>query len=230
MPPLFAMQLTILGSGTARPTARRASAGYLVEWKEGALLLDPSAGTYVRALKAGLEPARLLAVVLSHLHGDHASDLPGLLWARRQEKLEAPLAIVGPRGTATLVRRARALFADDTPARVEPLPWRGHGLSIEAFPARHTEEALCLRISAGGKSLAYSGDTGDCEGLRAACSGADLALLECTAIEPKEGHLSPADCARVVAAANPRRVLLTHIGPDVQPTLPAAEDGLVVSI
>jgi ribonuclease BN (tRNA processing enzyme) len=224
------LQITILGSGTARPTARRASAGYLVEWKEGALLLDPSAGTYVRALKAGLEPKRLLAVVLSHLHGDHASDLPGLLWARRQEKLEAPLAIVGPRGTADLVQRARALFADDTPTQIDPFPWRGHGLSIDAFPARHTEEALCLRISADGKSLAYSGDTGDCEGLRAACMGADLALLECTAREPKEGHLSPAECEAIVAITRPKKILLTHIGPGVQPTLPAAEDGLVVSI
>ena len=224
------MQLTILGSGTARPTARRTSAGYLVEWGEGAILLDPSAGTYMRALKAGLDAARLLAVVLSPLHGDHASDLPGLLWARRQEKLETPLAIVGPRGTAELVQRARALFADDTPARIDPFPWRGHGVSIEAFPARHSEEAVCLRISAGGKSLAYSGDTGDCDGLREACRDADLALLECTVREPKEGHLSPAECESIVAAARPRRVLLTHIGPEVQPTLPAAEDGLVVSI
>lgn len=224
------MQITILGSGTARPTARRASAGYLVEWKEGALLLDPSAGTYMRALKAGLEPARLVAVALSHLHADHTADLPGLLWARRQEKLEAALRIVGPRGTAELVARARALFADDTPARIEPFPWRGHGLSIDAFPARHSEEAVCLRFAAGGKTLAYSGDTGDCDGLRAACSYADLALLECTAPGPKEGHLSPAECERIVAATRPGRVLLTHIGPDVQPTLPAAEDGLVVSI
>jgi ribonuclease BN (tRNA processing enzyme) len=224
------MLLTVLGSGTARATARRASAGYLVEWKEGALLLDPSAGTYVRALKAGLDPSRLLAVAISHFHGDHAADLPGILWARRQEKPPRSFAIVGPRGAADLVARARALFADDTPAQVEPFPWRGPGISIDAFAARHTEEAVCLRIAADGKVLAYSGDTGDCEGLRAACAGADLALLECSAREPKAGHLSPAECERIVAATRPGRVLLTHLGPDVPPTLPAAEDGLVVSL
>jgi ribonuclease BN (tRNA processing enzyme) len=224
------MQLTILGSGTARPTHRRASAGYLVEWSGNALLLDPSAGTYMRALKAGLDPTRLVAVALSHLHADHTADLPGLLWARRQEKLEAPLAIVGPPGTAALLRRARALYDDETPARVEPFPWRAEGISIDVFPARHSDEAVCLRITAGGKVLAYSGDTSDCDGLRAACAGADLALLECTAREAKEGHLSPAECERVVAATSPRRVLLTHVGPGVEPTLPTAEDGLVVSV
>jgi len=224
------LQITILGSGTARATARRASAGYLVEWKEGALLLDPSAGTYVRALKAGLDPARLLAVVLSHLHADHTADLPGLLWARRQEKLDAVLAIVGPPGTADLMRRVRELYGDTTPARIESFPFRERGVSVEAFPARHAEDSVCIRIGADGKALAYSGDTADCVGLRAALGGADLALLECTAQEPREGHLSPAECERIVAATRPKRVLLTHLGPGVRPTLPAAEDGLVVSL
>ncbi len=224
------MLITILGSGTARATARRASAGYLVEWKEGALLLDPSAGTYTRALKAGLDPKRLVAVVLSHLHADHTADLPGLLWARRQEKLEAALAIVGPPGTADLVSRARDLYGDHTPARICTFPWSELALSVEAFPARHSEDAACLRIRAAGKTIAFSGDTADCVGLRAACTGADLALLECTAQEPREGHLSPAECERIVAATRPKRVLLTHIGPDVRPALPCAEDGLVVSL
>jgi ribonuclease BN (tRNA processing enzyme) len=224
------MQITILGSGTARPTARRASAGTLVEWSGGALLLDVSAGTYMRALKAGLEPARLLAVVLSHLHADHTADLPGLLWAWRQEKLDRPLVIVGPKGTAAFLRRARALYQDETPAQVVGFPWHGHGVAIEAFPARHSEESVSLRISADGKTLGYSGDTSDCEGVRAAVAGTDLALLECTAREPKEGHLSPGDCEAIVAAARPKRGLLTHIGPGVEPTLPAAEDGLVVSL
>lgn len=224
------MQVTILGSGAAKPTHRRASAGYLVEWAGGALILDPSAGTYMRALKAGLDPRRLVAVVLSHLHADHTADLPGLLWAWRQEKLEKALAVVGPSGTADLVKRARALYLDETPMRVEPFPWRAEGLSIEAFPARHSEEAVCLKIAADGKVLAYSGDTADCEGLRAACAGADLALLECTAKGPKEGHLSPAECEAIVAATAPKRVLLTHIGPGVEPALPAAEDGLVIPV
>jgi len=224
------MQLTILGSGAARPTHRRASAGYLLEWSGHALLVDPSAGTYVRAIKAGLDPRRLVAVVLSHLHADHTADLPGLLWARRQEKLDAPLAVVGPDGTADLLRRARALYDDETPADVATFPWRSNGLAVEAFPARHSAEAKCLRFTAGGKALAYSGDTSDCEGLRQACAGADLLLLECSAPEPKEGHLSPAECERIVAATAPKRVLLTHLGPAVTPSLPTAEDGMVISL
>jgi len=226
------MQLTILGSGTALPTHRRASAGYLVEWSEGALLLDASAGTHMRALKAGLDPDRLRAVVLTHLHPDHTADLPALLWARRQEKRTTTLAIVGPPGTAELVERFRGAYGEwlETPVRVDRLPWRGWSVVIDAFPALHSGESVCLRIAADGRTLAYSGDTADCPGLRTACRDADLALLECSSEEPKEGHMSPADCEEVVAAARPKRVLLTHLGPDVVPTLPAAEDGLVVCL
>jgi ribonuclease BN (tRNA processing enzyme) len=197
--------VTVLGSGCAVPTHRRACAGYLVEWSGGALLLDASAGTYMRALKAGLDPLRLRAVLFSHEHMDHTADLPALLHAHRKQKLEPP----------TVVRE---------------YPFETHGLCAVAFPADHTPEAVCLRLEAGGKVLAYSGDTADCEGLRGACRGADLALLECTSMEPCAGHMTPTACAAVVAAARPKRVLLTHLGPDVETDLPLAEDGMVVAV
>lgn len=227
------MQVTVLGSGSAQPTHRRASAGYLVEWRGGALLLDAAAGTYMRALKAGLDPARLRALVLSHLHPDHTADLPALLWARRQTPgLPPALTIVGPAGTAGLLERVQALYGSwlDVPRDVSPFPCELDGLLIQAFPARHSAEAVCLRLVAGGRALAYSGDTGDCEGLRAACREADLALLECTTMDAQEGHMTPADCEAVAAATHPKRVFLTHLGPDVAATLPAAEDGFVINL
>ena len=227
------MQVTVLGSGAANPSPRRASAGYLVEWRGGALLLDAAAGTYMRALAAGLEPDDLRAVLLTHFHPDHTADLAGLFWARRQAKVQAPLILAGPPGTAELVERFHRLYDYEgwvPPLRLEGYPLRIEGLRAEAFEARHSPEAVCLRLIEGEKVLAYSGDTGDCEGLRAACHGADLALLECTSADPKEGHMTPADCEAVVAAARPENVLLTHLAEEAPTSLPQAEDGLVISI
>lgn len=227
------MQLTVLGSGNAVPTRRRACAGHLVEWSRGACLLDASAGTYVRALAAGLDPLDLRVVALTHFHLDHSADLPAILWARRQEeRWPAPLVLAGPDGLGGHVDALRRAYGAwlDTPCEVAGYPFEGSGLRIDAFPARHSPEAVCLRLSADGATLAYSGDTGDCDGLRAACRGADLALIECTSMEAKDGHLTPAECAAVVAAARPRRVLLTHLGADVVTDLPCAEDGLVVAV
>lgn len=228
------MQLTVLGSGYAAPTARRASAGYLVEWSGGALLVDASSGTYVRALRTGLEASRIRALLLTHFHPDHTADLPGMVWALRQmpEPPDAPLRIAGPPGTGPFVARVEAAFGDWA---CEPwvacgYPFDESGLRATAFPARHSPEALCLRIEADGRTLAFSGDTADCDGLREACRDVDLALLECTSPVAKEGHMTSADCEAVVRAAKPRRVLLTHLPPAVESDLPLAEDGLVVPV
>lgn len=229
------MQVTVLGSGSALPTHRRASAGYLVEWSGHALLLDAAAGTYARALKAGLDPHRLRAVALSHFHLDHTGDLPGILWARKQVPglAETPLRLLGPDGTRAFVEAVVGAY----PAGWLPVAWEAgvypaevEGLSLEAFPARHSPEAVCLRLSAGGRALAYSGDTGDCDGLRAACRDADLALLECSIEVPSETHLHPAACAEIAEAARTRRFLLTHLSPAVETGLPKAEDGMVITV
>ena len=228
------MQVTILGSGTALPTARRTSSGYLLEWHGGALLLDPSAGTYARALKAGLDPYLLGVVLLTHLHLDHVADLPAILWARRQmEDLESTLVIAGPEGTKEhlhALQGAHGRWLDARGFEVAGYPFELAGLFAKAFPADHSTGAVCLRITADGRTLAFSGDTADCDGLREACRAADLALLECTSMSRQEGHLTPADCESIRKATGPGRVLLTHLGPDVDTSLPMAEDGQVVAV
>lgn len=228
--------MTVLGSGNALPTARRASSGYLVEWSGGALMLDLSAGTWMRALRAGLDPQRLRAIALSHLHPDHTGDLVGAFWAHEMDRdSTSTLQFLGPDGTAELLSRARDLYAPlgdwfEAPYETGGYPAEIAGLRIEAFPARHSPEAVCLRLTADGTTLGYSGDTEDCPGLREACQGVDLALLECTAAEPAKGHMTPPDCARVVQATHPGQVLLTHLGPGVESDLPLAEDGMTVTL
>jgi ribonuclease BN (tRNA processing enzyme) len=228
--------VTILGSGTALPTARRASSGYLVEWRGGALLLDAAAGTWQRALRAWLDPARLRGVAFSHLHPDHTGDLIGILWAHElDETWTEPLRFAGPEGVAGLIARARSIYEPlgdwfHAPIEVCGYPAEFDGMLIEAFPASHSPDAVCLRLTAAGVTLAYSGDSEDCPGLRQACRDADLALLECTAADPAKGHMTPADCERVAREARPRQVLLTHLGEGVESDLPLAEDGMTVRL
>ncbi|MDH3591325.1 MAG: ribonuclease Z [Planctomycetota bacterium] len=193
--------------------------------ERGAGILDAAAGTYMRALKAGLEARRLRFVAITHFHLDHVADLPALFWARKQlPELDVALPIVAPAGLAAELPPLMAAH------EFAAYPFECDGLLIDAFPAVHKPESVCLRVTADGKTLAYSGDTEDCDGLRAACRDADLALLECSSNEPLPGHLTPAGCEAVRTASGARRVLLTHLGPDVVTELPRAEDGLVVRL
>lgn len=230
------MRLTLLGTSGAYATSKRSSSGYLLEWSEGAALIDPSAGTWMRALKAGMDPAGLRVVLLTHFHPDHTGDLPGLLFARAQTPgIDDALVIGGPDGTDRLVDAARAMYAAwgdwlDDRVEIAGYPLARWGLQVDAQAADHSPEACCLRIAADGRTLGYSGDTADCPGLRAAIDGVDCALLECSSPVPVRGHLSPAECEAIVRETRPHRVLLTHLGPDVEPNLPCGADGLRVEI
>ena len=88
----------ILGSGSPALNRERASASYLL-WVDGQarMLVDMGGGAYLRFAQSGAKLSDLALVGISHLHPDHVSDLPALLWLSRQLRTE-PLPIVGPSG------------------------------------------------------------------------------------------------------------------------------------
>ena len=87
----------ILGSGGPRMSRDRASASYLM-WIDGRskILVDAGGGTFLRFGQADARIDDLSLIAISHLHPDHVSDLPALLWGDMARK--APLAISGPSG------------------------------------------------------------------------------------------------------------------------------------
>jgi ribonuclease BN (tRNA processing enzyme) len=86
----------ILGSGGPALNPERASAGYLL-WIGGQarMLVDMGGGAYLRFGQSGAKTSDLALVAISHLHPDHVSDLPALLWLSHTVRTE-PLPIVGP--------------------------------------------------------------------------------------------------------------------------------------
>jgi len=86
----------ILGSGGPRINPERASSSYLL-WIEGKarMLVDMGGGAYLRFGQSGAKLSDLALVAISHLHPDHVSDLPALLWLSHVVRKE-PLPIVGP--------------------------------------------------------------------------------------------------------------------------------------
>jgi ribonuclease BN (tRNA processing enzyme) len=88
----------VLGSGGPRINAERASTSYLV-WLggKGRILIDAGGGSFLRFGQAGGQLESLSLVAISHLHPDHVSDLPALLWLSNLARKE-PLRIAGPSG------------------------------------------------------------------------------------------------------------------------------------
>ena len=78
------LTLTILGCDGSHVSAGGAASGYLVrEWETGTTIwLDAGPGTFAN-LQRFCDPRTVDAIVLSHLHGDHWTDVDGFLTAGR---------------------------------------------------------------------------------------------------------------------------------------------------
>jgi ribonuclease BN (tRNA processing enzyme) len=88
----------VLGSGAPGFVKDRANTSYLL-WvgNQAKLLVDAGGGAYVRFGQAQAKFPDLSAILVSHLHPDHSSDLPGVLWSGRNTRNDT-LPIVGPSG------------------------------------------------------------------------------------------------------------------------------------
>ncbi|HEX8707965.1 MAG TPA: ribonuclease Z [Pyrinomonadaceae bacterium] len=225
------MKLTVLGSGTSVPHARRASSAHWLEDGAGSLLLDASAAVVHRMAQEGLDWAGLDAVWISHFHLDHVGGLAPLLFGMKHapetEGRRKPLTIFGGDGLEKLFRafdgaNDYGLFRQRFPVEIrevspgeefEILP----GLRARTLSTPHTPESLAIRLTnTGAASMVYTSDTGYTESLAEFAGGVDLLMMECSfwRNKPLETHLELADAMRLAQLAAPRRVLLSHLYPE----------------
>ncbi|MFI6920375.1 MBL fold metallo-hydrolase [Nonomuraea spiralis] len=229
------MRITVLGGCGAWPAAGQACSGYLVEHDGFHVLVDPGYATLPRLLD--LMPAeRVDAVLVSHGHPDHCSDLNPLLRARALgDAPPAALPVHAPPGALDAVLaldNARMLAGSLTLHDLEPGTPREIGpFRLDAFALPHHVPNAGLRLTAGGRVVAYTGDTGPSADLVTLAAGADLLVAEATypLRVPAEDapYLSSAlDAGRTAAAAGVARLLLTHLWPGTppEPALAAAAE------
>ena len=147
----------------------------------------PAAGPICASASRRPSLADLALVAISHLHPDHVSDLPAILWTSGQRR-SAPLPIVGPSGNdvapafPTFLSRlfdektgafqvlGAALGGTGNSVRLDvsavdvatPEPIKvfdGQGLTVTAFGIPHANlPTLAYRVQAGGVSVVFSSD------------------------------------------------------------------------
>ncbi len=216
------MQLTVLGCYGPYPPAGGACSGYLLREEGYSLLLDCGNGVLSR-LQEHLDFRNLDAVLLSHLHPDHYSDIMvmryGLAMARSSGIINKPLKIYAP---PEPVEDFERLSYKDIYA-VEPIGpdqvLKLGPFTIETGVVVHALPGVAVRISFQTGTMVYSGDTEFFPGLEPFVSGADLFLCEANYQEMDitnnlPNHISASQAARIAAGAGAKRLLLTHHHPD----------------
>ena len=138
--------VTILGSSSAKPTATRHPSAQVVNVHEQHYLVDAGEGTQRQMARTGINPLKLRAVFISHLHGDHVFGLFPLLSTLGLYGRRTPLPIYAPAPFGEMLACHLRYFDSDLPYEAEwhevrttehALLFENRTLEVWSVPLRH---------------------------------------------------------------------------------------------
>ena len=245
------MRLTIVGSGDAFGSGGRFNTCFHVAVPGASFLVDCGASSLIALKRAGIDRNAIGLIVVTHFHGDHFGGIPYfMLDAQFFSKRTQPLIIAGPEGLAEWYERVmEATFPGSSGARrkfdlelreIRPgEPTRFGAVEVLAARVRHGQPEgpfHAYRISAVGRTLAYTGDSEWTDALIGIGQAADLLIAEAYFYDKKVPlHLDLATLEAKLPQIAPKRLLLTHMNDDMLGRIgtlghETAEDGMVIDL
>ena len=138
--------VTILGSASAKPTPGRHPSAQAVNFQEQYYLLDAGEGTQQQLFRYGINPLKLRAVFLTHLHGDHCYGIFPLLSTLGLYGRRTPLPIYAPAPFGEILEYHLRFFDRELPYAVgwhevdttaHKLIFENRTLEVWSIPLRH---------------------------------------------------------------------------------------------
>lgn len=214
------MKLTVLGCNGPYPEPDGACSGYLLESSRTRVLIDCGTGVLAR-LTAIMPPEELDAVILSHLHYDHMSDMLPMIYKLQGAGKKLP--VYAPEG----VQPVRALLESAYDVRdIDTLDTIGD-LKLSVLPVRHPVPCRAVRAEAQNCVFCYTGDTNTCDAIQDFVRDCDLLLADgCFPISlwaENKPHLSAYLAAEIAAQAKAKRLVVTHFTPGIDREVLLAE-------
>ncbi|GGS60106.1 MBL fold metallo-hydrolase [Planobispora rosea] len=218
------MKLTIVGCSGSFPGPDSPSSCYLLEAEGFRMLIDFGSGA-LGALQRHIGLYDVDAICLSHLHADHCLDLCPYHVVRTYSP-DGPFRKIPVYAPADASRRLAAAYGmPEEPGletafdfvRLTPGVFEVGPFAVAAARVNHPVETYGFRISHGGRSVAYSGDTGESGELVRLAAGADVMLCEASYLDepdlPRNLHLNGRQAAEHAAKAAADTLVLTHLVP-----------------
>ncbi len=199
------IKVTLLGTGSPRPSIDRYGPSVLVEVGGKHLLFDSGRGVVQRLKQLEVSLSDIHHVFLTHLHSDHISALDDVWLTGWIYQRPSPLNVYGPKGTKSYVENLKQAYAFDvqlrnqysgldlnagvmTTSEIEPgVIYSENGIRVTAFLVNHkpVDPAYGYRIDFGKRSVVISGDTTYSQSLVDHTLGVDLLVHEIMSVKSK---------------------------------------------
>ena len=197
------MRVTLLGTGSPRPSVERNGPAVLVEVGGKYLLFDAGRGVVQRLQQFDIRTSEIKHVFLTHLHSDHISALDDVWLTGWIYQRPLPLNIYGPVGTKSFVDHLQQAYSYDVQLRnsyeglnlksglintneIKPsVIFSENGIKVTAFEVNHkpVDPAYGYRIDFGDRSVVISGDTTYSQNLVDHASNIDLLIHEVMSVK-----------------------------------------------
>ncbi len=222
-PPFF----KFLGTGGGRHVMAlqiRSTAEFLIGYENTLLHIDPGPGAlvYLRKMKPPVHPSQLHAILVSHRHIDHSSDVSALAEAMtdtgktRDKWVFLPGDAFEPH--SVLYPHILSLF-DHKPIRVTPHgEWTVGDIHIRSSCQHlHPVETYGFHFILGSIHVAYIADTAFFEDLISEYRDAHIVIINVTLHQPIRGvqHLTVRNALELLMNIRPEVAFFTHFGPHV---------------
>lgn len=212
------MILKILGNNGPYPAPGGACSGYLLSSDSGdtRLLIDCGTGVLCRLMDE-CPPEALDAVVLSHLHFDHMSDMLPMRYALQFRPRTKPLPVYAPEAPEGVRALLECPQFDLWPAEDVTVG----EMRLSFTPARHPVPTNAVAVTCDGKRFVFTGDSNQDALVELFCQGADLLLADCGLSSEDHKftspHYSARLCGELAKNTSAKQLLLTHLNPKYNP-------------
>lgn len=216
------MQVTILGNNGPFPAAGGACSGYLITEGEERILIDCGNGV-VANLQKFVKLEEVDAILLTHLHSDHMSDMLVLRYAvqirMKRGQFPKPIAVYAPEDPIEEYERLHLNNIFNLNPITEDLELTFGSLKITFREMVHPVRCFAISIDNGSKKFVFSGDTAWNTDIIEFSRGADVVMLDAGLLNKDKTdedvpHMTAGECGRVAREAGAKKLLLTHFWPE----------------
>ena len=139
-------RIHILGCGSALPTLKHSASAQLIEMRGKCFMMDCGEGAQMQFRRSHVHFAKVSAIFISHLHGDHCFGLLGLLSTFGMLGRTSRLKIFAPECYASLFEQQMDFFMQGMTYEIEFVPvdttlqkvvYEDHSVTVETVPLRH---------------------------------------------------------------------------------------------